>query len=55
MNHIETSARSLCFPFKSGESMTNIAVRLLNDIGQILAKKMAIFWQNTKKTLPFVG
>ena len=55
MNHVDATARSLGFPFESGESMANIAVRLLDSIGQILAKKVAIFGKNAKKSLPLIG
>jgi hypothetical protein len=55
MNHINASAGGLCFPFESGETMTNITVRLLNNIRQILAKKVPVFGQASKITFPLIG
>jgi hypothetical protein len=51
---VDATAGSLSFSFKPGKSMANITICLLNNIGQILAKEVAIFGQTAKKTFPLI-
>ena len=55
MNHVYASAGCLGFPFESCQTMADITVRLLDNKGQIFTKKVSIFGQTSKKSLPCVG